>query len=176
MSRFEKAPNITIYPNTILNEVNKQVEWYEIANTGDSMFRENTYFYNNPKISLRDSVTLNDLVKREKIFTDAKNIFVKIVCQGAEISILKGATDILSKVDFILLEVPFFGKYNKGVPSFLEHIAYMDSIGYIPYDITEEHYMKSFNIQLDIMFISKSHRFNRVVQDALLSERYVFRP
>ena len=42
---------------------------------------------------------------------------------------------LLQKVDFIILEMPFFGKYNENIPNFLEYIVFMDSIGFIPYDL-----------------------------------------
>jgi len=71
-----------------------------------------------------------------------------------------------------LLEIPFFGSYNEGVPTFSEHIQAMDSLGFLPYDITEEHSIKGFNVQVDILFINKNHKFNTIVQEALLTKSY----
>lgn len=102
------------------------------------------------------------------ILQDSNNILIKIDCQGAEIPILKGATNILNKTDFIILELPLFGQYNEGVPTFLEHITYMDSIGFTPYDILDNHYINGFNMQIDILFINKSHNFNTIVNELLL--------
>jgi hypothetical protein len=96
------------------------------------------------------------------------NVLIKIDSQGAEIPILKGAGDILKKTDFVLLEIPFFGQYNENVPSFLEHIQFMDEIGFIPLDIPEPHYVKEFLIQVDMIFVSKSHALVQRVQDALM--------
>ena len=62
-----------------------------------------------------DSHLLNNKINFEKI----NNIFIKIDSQGSEIPILRGAKTILDKTDFILLEIPFFGQYNEGVPTFL---------------------------------------------------------
>jgi hypothetical protein len=95
-------------------------------------------------------------------------IFINIDCQGDEIPILKGATNILKNASVILLELPFFGQYNTGVPSFLEHISYMDSVGYTVYDICEHHYINDFLMQLDIIFIKKNHALNITVQDTLI--------
>ena len=102
-----------------------------------------------------------------KIFSFDKNIFIKIDCQGAEIPILKGSKTILNKTDFILLEMPLFGKYNEGIPNFLEHIQFMDSIGFCPFDIIDNHYINNFNMQIDMLFINKLHKLNNVVQQKL---------
>jgi hypothetical protein len=95
-------------------------------------------------------------------------MLIKIDCQGAEISILKGATDIFNNVDFIILEMPLFGQYNENVPNFLEHIKFMDEIGFIPYEFLESHYVNNFNMQIDILFINKNQEFNKIVQDLLI--------
>ena len=108
------------------------------------------------------------MILQNNILQDSKNIFIKIDCQGAEIPILKGATNILNKTDFILLEIPLFGIYNEGVPNFLEHIKFMDSIGFIPYDLIDNHYINNFNMQVDIIFINKNHNFNNIVNKLLM--------
>ncbi len=92
---------------------------------------------------------------------------IKIDCQGAEIPILKGSVSILERTDFIILEIPLFGQYNEGVPNFLEHIQFMDSIGFIPYDIIDNHYIHGFNIQIDMLFINKKHEFNTTISQIL---------
>jgi len=172
LNKFSEKPDIKVFQNTILNDTNSEVEWYKINNTGDSMFREKTYFYDNPSVSKRSSLTLDTLLERENIVIDSRCVFIKIDCQGAELPILRGASAIVNKADFIMLELPFFGKYNEGVPSFLEYIKYMDTIGFLPYDISEEHVIRSFKVQVDIIFINKTHKLNTIVQKALLSPSY----
>jgi hypothetical protein len=102
------------------------------------------------------------------ILQDAQNILIKIDCQGAEIPILRGASSILDKTDFIILEIPLFGQYNDGVPTFLEHITFMDSIGFVAFDLIDNHYINDFNMQVDVIFINKHHPFNQTVNDKLL--------
>jgi FkbM family methyltransferase len=154
--------------NVILNDTSREVDWYEMKNSGDSMFKEKTYHFNNCKIFKRHSIDLNTFAYQQKIFSNAKNILIKIDCQGAEIPILKGATDILHKTDFVVLEIPLFGQYNEGVPTFLEHISFMDGIGFVPYDILENHHINGFNMQVDMLFINKNHSFNTLVNEKLL--------
>jgi hypothetical protein len=80
--------------------------------------------------------------------------------QGSETHILRGfSKETLEKIDFILMELPFFGRYNYHSPTFLESIQFMDSIGFIPYDLFEEHFMLRFNTQIDMLFIRKTHPF-----------------
>jgi hypothetical protein len=81
---------------------------------------------------------------------------------------LKGASEILPITDFIILEIPLFGQYNEGVPNFLEHIEFMNSIGFILYDIIENHYINDFNMQIDVRFINKNHNFIKIVNELLL--------
>ena len=71
---------------------------------------------------------------------------------------------ILDRTDFIILEIPFFGEYNTGVPNFLEHIQYMDSIGFVPYEILADHIINNFCMQIDMLFINRRHEFNSRVK------------
>ena len=64
--------------------------------------------------------------------------------------------EIIKNTEVILLELPFAGQYNRGVPSFQEHICYMKSVGFIPYDITEIHKASDILIQVDILFIRET--------------------
>jgi len=153
--------------NAVLNDTNCEVDWYEMRNTGDSMFKELNKPFANCNPVKRQTNTLNNINQICNLCKDSKNILIKIDCQGAEIPILKGATDILGKTDFIILEIPLFGQYNTGVPTFLEHIQFMDSIGFIPYDMAENHYIGKFTMQIDMVFINKQHPFNQAVQDQL---------
>ena len=150
--------------NVVLNDKISTIDWYQMKNTGDSMFREKTVFFNNCEIIKKETIDLNTLISlNTNIFNDAKNILIKIDCQGAEIPILKGASNILKHTDFIIMELPLFGQYNEGVGTFQEHIIFMNSIGFIPYDIMEKHYVNNFVMQIDMMFINKNHHFNTIV-------------
>ena len=158
--------NIKVY-NVILNDKIDEVNWYQMKNSGDSIFREKTQNFKNCEIFKRKTIDLNTHILNNNILNESKNILIKIDCQGAEIPILKGSSLILGKTDFIILEIPLFGQYNEGVPNFLEHISFMDSIGFIPYDIIDNHYIYDFNIQIDMLFINKNHNFNNIIDKIL---------
>jgi len=164
LNRFQKDEKVEVH-NVLLNDKIETVKWYQMKNTGDSMFKEKTIHFNNCEIITRDSIDLNTYISNNKMLDESKNILIKIDCQGAEIPILKGSTSILNKTDFIILEMPLFGQYNEGVPNFLEHIQFMDSIGFLPYDIIDNHYLNDFNIQVDMLFINKNHPFNILINN-----------
>jgi hypothetical protein len=132
------------------------------------MFRAKTHHFNNCEPTKRYTIDLNTYILQNSLLEESKNILIKIDCQGAEIPILKGSTSILEKTDFIILEIPLFGQFNEGVPTFLEHITYMNSIGFVVYDIIDNHYINNFNMQVDILFINKNHEFNAIVNNLLL--------
>ena len=170
LQKFKDDPTVNVY-NVILNDKIETVNWYQMKNTGDSMFREKTNYFSHCDVIQRETVDLNTYILQDTQLQtklqDAKHIFMKIDCQGAEIPIIRGATSLLNKTDFIILELPLFGQYNEGVPNFLEHIAFMDSIGFIPYEMLENHYFSGFNIQVDMLFINKNNPLNTLVQQLL---------
>jgi len=168
LNKFNNDNNVKVYNNIVLNDKIEEIDWYCIKGTGDSMFKEKTKHYINCDSIKRETIDLNTHILKNNLFQESNNILIKIDCQGAEISILKGASSILEKTDFILLEIPLFGQYNDGIPNFLEHIQYMNSIGFITYDIVESHYINNFNMQLDVVFINKNHEFNKTVNQLLL--------
>ena len=160
LNKFNNDSKVT-YMIKLLADTEKQVDWYQKCNTGDSIFRENTKHFENCKIIKKNTSTLDNL------FSDKKFDLIKIDVQGAEILVLKGGNNLIKNTSFIILELPFMGEYNKSVPNFLEHIKYMDSIGFIPYDIVELHKNENILIQIDIIFINKTHPINKIVQNKI---------
>ena len=155
---FQNNPNISVF-NVLLNDKEEEVDWYEEKNTGDSFFKEKTKYFSQTKPTKRKTTTLNSIIERDNILTDNTNLFIKIDCQGAEIPILRGSIRILGVTDFILIEMPLFGQYNEGVPNFSEHIEFMEEIGFLPYDVVDNHYLNNFNMQIDMLFINKKCEF-----------------
>ncbi len=142
--------------NVVLNDKKDTVKWYQKKNTGDSMFRENTVYFDDCEVLEKETIDLNSHIKDNNIILNENDkVLIKIDCQGAELPILKGASELLKHTDYILLEIPLYGKYNEGVPTFLEHIQYMDSINFIPYDIYDRHVLNGYTMQIDMMFIKR---------------------
>ena len=152
-----KHDNIN-YKNILLAEIEHLVTWYEKRNTGDSLFRENTGYFDDCKEIKRTTTTLDKVFQKNEVFE-----LIKIDCQGAEIPILKGGNSLVQKSSVIILEVPFMGEYNIGAPNFYEHINYMENIGYRVFDIVELHRVDNILIQIDIIFIKQGHDFENKV-------------
>jgi FkbM family methyltransferase len=163
---FKIIPNTRVF-QALLHNTEQEVDWYEMQNTGDSIYRERSHHFVNCQPMKKQTTLLHKWL--DPYLSRMEHVFIKIDCQGAEIPILQGAGDILKKTDFIILEMPLFGQYNENVPNFLEHIQYMDSIGFIPFEIVDIHTIREFQMQIDMMFISKTHPFNKRVQDAIMN-------
>ena len=146
------------YKNILLDEIEHFVTWYEKRNTGDSLFKENTGYFDDCKEIKRSATTLDLVFNKNEVFE-----LIKIDCQGAEIPILKGGNSLVQKSSVIILEVPFMGEYNIGAPNFYEHINYMENIGYRVFDIVELHRVDNILIQIDIIFIKQGHDFENKV-------------
>ena len=153
----DKHGNIN-YKNILLDEIEHFVTWYEKRNTGDSLFKENTGYFDDCKEIKRSATTLDLVFNKNEVFE-----LIKIDCQGAEIPILKGGNRLIQKSSVIILEVPFMGEYNIGAPNFYEHINYMENIGYRVFDIVELHRVDNILIQIDIIFIKQGHDFENKV-------------
>jgi len=152
-----KYDNIN-YKNILLDEIEHLVTWYEKRNTGDSLFKENTGYFDDCKEIKRSTTTLDLVFNKNEVFE-----LIKIDCQGAEIPILKGGNRLVQKASVIILEVPFMGEYNIGAPNFYEHMNYMENIGYRVFDIVELHRVDNILIQIDIIFIKQGHDFENKV-------------
>lgn len=161
LNYIKNLNNVKVYNQLLGNTDNAIVDWYQINGTGDSIFCELSHHYKGVEPVKKQTKTLNSFIQD----IPGKNIFMKIDCQGSELPILEGANLLYDRIDFILMELPFFGKYNDNVGSFLDHISFMDKIGFIVYDIVEDHLVHNFNIQLDLIFINKKHKFNEKIQE-----------
>jgi len=152
-----KNKNIN-FINILLDELEHNVTWYEKRNTGDSLFKENTGYFDDCKEIKRNTTTLDSVFKKSEFFE-----LIKIDCQGAEIPILKGGKRLVEQASVIILEIPFMGEYNIGALNFYEHINFMENIGYRVFDIVELHRVDNILIQIDIIFIKKGHDFENKV-------------
>lgn len=136
----------------LLGSEKKTVDYYmtKLSNSrGNSIYKEQTSAFENCDIVQEDMDTIDNLFSEETFG------FIKLDVQGAELDVLKGGKNVAQRAEFILLEVKIL-EYNKGAPTFAETIAYMDSIGFTPFDIYELHYLPSLHCnEIDILFVKK---------------------
>ena len=76
--------------NALLYSKEDIVDWYEIRKQGDSIFKELSKDYVNVPAVKKQTHVLRNIINCHGM----KNVFIKIACQGSEISILKGAGHI----------------------------------------------------------------------------------
>ena len=158
LNRFKCKDNFNVV-HTILNDYDGEVEWYEMRNTGDSINKERTSHFNNCTPIKKDCKKLDTLFKNEKFD------LIKIDVQGAEINVLEGGKDIIKNTSFIILEMPFMCQYNNNTANFLTHIQKMDEMGFIPYDIVDQHrHEDTLLFQVDMCFINKNHELKNKFQ------------
>lgn len=148
------------YEIALLGDKKKSVVEYfatpaEIT-SGNSIYQEQTGLFDNAPVKLLSMITLDSLVKKNKI----KNIdFIKIDTQGSELDILEGATTVIKQAQFILLETQNL-EFNKGAPLLDEVITKMKKWGFRVFDITEIHYLPTGEmIQIDFLFVNKNSRY-----------------
>lgn len=153
--------NATLIRELVSSSVGS-VQWWSNGSTGDSILRELTHHYASVTPLTRTTTTLDTL------FPTQTFDFIKIDCQGAELEILKGGVSLVDRADVVLLECPFAGQYNEGCPSFCEYIQYMNSIGFVPFDISELHYIQNMTFQIDIVFI-RERTYSKQVQSLVSS-------
>ncbi len=123
--------------------------------TGSSVFEESSPYAR--KRLKKTLMTLDALLHGYKDFQQID--FLKLDVQGYELEILKGASALLKRTEFILMETSFI-PINKGCPLILEVITYMNSIGFRTMDFCSQVRRKDGSLwATDLLFVSKSSRF-----------------
>ena len=139
--------------NIILNDYDGEVDWYEMKNTGDSIKKERTNHFTNCVAEKKPCKKLDTLIEKNKRVFD----LVKIDVQGAEIEVLEGGKETFKETTFIILELPFMGQYNSNTKNLFEHIKKLDDMGFVPYDIVDQHrHQETLLFQVDMCFIKKT--------------------
>lgn len=119
------------YAIALLSDVSdKNVKFYENENypSGNSYYRE-VYFkdtFPENRYTLKNTITLDKLVKKHGW---AKPDLIKIDVQGAEMDVLKGATEIIGCVKYLIVEMQS-EEYNKGAPRANETLKYIETLGF----------------------------------------------
>ncbi len=126
----------------------EEVEFVEME-TGSSVFEESSP-YPRSKV-LKKLTTLDTLVKRHPPFEQAQAL--KLDTQGYELEVLKGAPNLLKRVEVILLEVSLI-PINEKAPLFSEVESFMTAHDFKVFDFCSQIRRKDGVLwQTDLMFI-----------------------
>lgn len=87
-------------------------------------------------------------------------VLIKIDVQGAELDVLQGATHVLERTEYVMLEASLF-KFFRGGPVVLDVLEFMNERGFALYDIHRGHYrpLDGALAQVDLAFVKKEGRF-----------------
>jgi FkbM family methyltransferase len=124
-------------------------------NTGDSLYRENTRYYNDESVIKQNikTTTLDEIFKNEKTFN-----FIKIDSQGSEMDIINGGLEMCKRADVFLLEASVY-PYNTGAPMLNMLQPFMAELGF-PFTkiVSDIHHPdhREILIQHDILFSKRS--------------------
>lgn len=151
------SPNIQ-YKIGLLGEFpNEKVKFFEME-TGSSIYEEQTRFPR--KVKYLQMNTLDNIVQEYEL---KGTCFIKLDVQGSELDVLKGATSILKKTEFLLLEISTLN-YNKDAPIFSEVIQFLDSLNFILFDICDERRNKQKVLfQVDLLFVNNKSPIRKQV-------------
>jgi FkbM family methyltransferase len=146
------------YSICLLSDSEKDVDFYIRKNeprcTGNSIYRENTSFYDDDQILIekRQTKTLSNLLNNQKFD------LIKIDVQGSEIDIINGGLDIIKEAKGILMEVSLM-EYNQNSPTKEFVYEYMDNLGFKPVELIGNinHPLTYELIQQDILFLNKKY-------------------
>jgi FkbM family methyltransferase len=135
---------------------------------GSSLFQEVEGAVVDGKPRTVPMITLDKVIKDESV---ASPYLIKVDVQGAELEVIKGASDVLKDTEVLILEVSLFAVFKSG-PQFYDIVLAMKERGFICYDIIGNAYRPLDNSlwQVDLVFVKENgifrqdHRYATEVQ------------
>lgn len=125
---------------------NKEINYFTAdpavaaTDTGNSIFRENTVYFQNHGTVRMPMYTVDTILQSAGIVNTISFQIAKLDVQGAEVLALKGMSKFLKRDEPLVITEVSVVPYNDGAPSFFEvHVA-MEALGYVFFDILEEHH------------------------------------
>jgi FkbM family methyltransferase len=123
---------------------------FNVMESGSSIMAENSPLERTPET--------RELRRIDTVIQSIKGpVLLKIDAQGYELEILKGAENLLPKIDAILLEVAII-EINEGAPIIHEVLTFMKSIGFVTCEVLEIHRRpldQALN-QIDLLFVEEN--------------------
>ncbi len=130
----------------IAGEAGREVDFNEMG-TGSSMFAEAS---DAPRTVQRMTTTTLDAVAGDAL-PDARDLFLKIDVQGAELEVLRGGADTLARAALVQLETALL-PYNAGAPLLPEVTGWMAERGWLPIEVSGFSRPRHELVQVDLLF------------------------
>lgn len=151
------------YSISLLSDTEKEVDFYirkhEPRCTGNSIYRENTSFYDDDQIVIlkKQTKTLSNILNN-KVFD-----LIKIDVQGSEIDIINGGLEIFKNAKGVLMEISLV-EYNQNAPMKDFVYEYMSKIGFLPFENIGNinHPITHELIQQDILFLNQKYGYEYI--------------
>lgn len=125
----------------------------DLVKTGSSKYKDNLGCPQDEH-TLPQRTLANILTERGTQFQ-----LLKLDVQGAELDVIKGLGDRLSMVEVILMEMSLV-QYNEGAPLIDVVLNRMSQLGFVLYDIVEEHRFEGGHLfQIDGLFVHPDSRY-----------------
>lgn len=148
------------YSISLLSDTEKEVDFFvrkhEPRCTGNSIYRENTSFYDDDQIVIlkKQTKTLSNILNN-KVFD-----LIKIDVQGSEIDIINGGLEIFKNAKGVLMEISLV-EYNQNAPMKDFVYEYMSKIGFLPFENIGNinHPITHELIQQDILFLNQKYGY-----------------
>jgi hypothetical protein len=86
--------------------------------------------------------------------------FIKLDVQGAEIDVLRGASECLRTTKYVLTEVSLH-RWNKDAPMIEDVVRYMADRDFEIVDIVDMHFLDNYLFQIDVLFAHKTSNLRR---------------
>lgn len=155
--RFEDDPKIQTF-NILLGEKDQNEVTFFEAETASSVLPEHED--NDFKKTKKPMVAIDTLVEENEDVPSPD--FLKIDTQGYEYQILLGGENCLEKVEVVLAELNHIDIHEDVILA-EKVISYLNSQGFVIYDIAEMHRRPLDNAlwQTDFIFVKKSSRFRK---------------
>lgn len=150
----------------VLGNKEQLVTFYTNDSTGDSLFREQTKYYqgSNSKKKEVQMTTLANVVQKNQIPSPD---LIKFDVQGAEKLIIQGSPHTVMNAEVVILETKIL-EYNEKAPLIFETMSLMDSLGYSLLDILECHYLPTGELnEIDFLFVKKD---SKLIKKGILIE------
>src|SRR3990172_10332750 len=136
----------------------KKVKYYASTNPdtgGNSIFKEQTSYFDNCETRLMPITTLDSIAKAWSL---PKIDLIKIDTQGSELNIIMGGEKTIKSAEFIILELQNL-EYNLAAPDAAIVMNEMKKRGFTLFDITQIHYLPNGDmVQFDAVFVKNNSR------------------